>query len=205
MSWLNMNIKVNLSHMNYLLNCIFPVSFVIRHSISIASSCQFIAWVISISIASSWQFTAIVILLTTNPLIICLASIKSVNLTQCKWVDIGKMMWLTCAKINSNLALVQVTNWINYFLLYIALRLIGLFPIRQYICKEESTIKPCGYFMLYTVPWASIHWAVTRLTAKSRKVSKLRDWILQWLRRSEIWQASRQGCCPGACQISERL
>ena len=28
-----------------------------------------------------------------------------------------------------------------------------------------------------------------------------RDWILQWLYRSEIWQACRQLCCGGACRI----
>ena len=53
--------------------------------------------------------------------------------------------------------------------------------------------------------WASIHSAVRRLTAKSREVSKPRDWMLQWSYRSEIWQAPRQQLCRGTCQISERL
>ena len=43
------------------------------------------------------------------------------------------------------------------------------------------------------------------LTAKSREVSKPRDWMLQWSYRSEIWQAPRQQRCRGTCQISERL
>ena len=52
---------------------------------------------------------------------------------------------------------------------------------------------------------ASIHWAVRRLTAKIRTVSKPREWVLWLLYRSKIWQASRQRCCWGACQISERF
>ena len=52
---------------------------------------------------------------------------------------------------------------------------------------------------------ASVHQAVRRLTAKSREVSKPRDWMLQWSYRSEIWQAPRQQRCRGTCQISERL
>ena len=56
-----------------------------------------------------------------------------------------------------------------------------------------------------TATRASIHWAVRRLTAKSRKFSKPRDWMLQWSYRSEIWQAPRQQRCRGTCQILERL
>ena len=52
---------------------------------------------------------------------------------------------------------------------------------------------------------ASIHLAVRCLTAKSREVSKPRDWVFWLSHRSEIWQAPRQRCCRGACQISERL
>ena len=40
---------------------------------------------------------------------------------------------------------------------------------------------------------------------KYRKASKPRDWMLWWSRQSGIWQASRQWCCRGACQMSERL
>ena len=47
--------------------------------------------------------------------------------------------------------------------------------------------------------------AVRYLTAKSREVSKPRNWMLWWLYHSDIWQASRQHCCQGACQISEWL
>ena len=50
--------------------------------------------------------------------------------------------------------------------------------------------------------WALIHEADGRLTAGSREVSKPPD--LNFPNRSEIWQASRQRCCRGACQISER-
>ena len=33
----------------------------------------------------------------------------------------------------------------------------------------------------------------------------VRDWMLQWSHRSEIWEASRRCCCRDASQISERL
>ena len=49
---------------------------------------------------------------------------------------------------------------------------------------------------------ASIQWAVRR-TAKSREVSKPRDWM--WAYRSDIWQVSRHRCCRDACQFSVRL
>ena len=51
----------------------------------------------------------------------------------------------------------------------------------------------------------SIHWAVRHFTAKSRfeiRSLKAENWLLWWSYRSEIWQASRQYCCQGACQIS---
>ena len=43
------------------------------------------------------------------------------------------------------------------------------------------------------------------LTAKSRKVSKPRDWMLQLGHCSDIWRTSWRHCCRCACQISERL
>ena len=43
-----------------------------------------------------------------------------------------------------------------------------------------------------------------RLSVKSRKVSKPRDWYFKLPYRFEIWQAHRQHCCRSACQISER-
>ena len=42
-----------------------------------------------------------------------------------------------------------------------------------------------------------------RLIVRSRDVLKLRDWLLKLLQGSEIWQAPRQQCCRGACQISK--
>ena len=42
------------------------------------------------------------------------------------------------------------------------------------------------------------------LIAKSRKVSKSRDLYLELYDRFDIWQAPRQQCCRGACQISKR-
>ena len=43
-----------------------------------------------------------------------------------------------------------------------------------------------------------------RLSVRSRKVSKPRDYMLQWSYRSEIWQAPRQQSCRCACQNSKR-
>ena len=43
-----------------------------------------------------------------------------------------------------------------------------------------------------------------RLSVRSRKVSKPRDWYFKLSYRFEIWQAHRQHCCRSACQISER-
>ena len=51
----------------------------------------------------------------------------------------------------------------------------------------------------YNRAMASIHWAVGRLTAKSREVVKPRVWMLQWSHRSAIWQASRQQRCWVRC------
>ena len=48
-------------------------------------------------------------------------------------------------------------------------------------------------------------YSLRRLTAKSREVSRPRGWVLWGSCRFEIWRASRQRCCRGACQISERL
>ena len=42
-------------------------------------------------------------------------------------------------------------------------------------------------------------------TTRSRKASKPWDWMLELSYDSEIWQASWQCCCRGACQISEWL
>ena len=57
---------------------------------------------------------------------------------------------------------------------------------------NNGTYIPCmrwmDYILLETRPWASIHYAVRRLTARSR----------------EVLQVPRQRCCRGACQISER-
>ena len=43
-----------------------------------------------------------------------------------------------------------------------------------------------------------------RLSVRSRKVSKPRDWYFKLAYRFKIWQAHRQHCCRSACQISER-
>ena len=52
--------------------------------------------------------------------------------------------------------------------------------------------------------WASSQYPKTRLSVRSRKVSKPRDLYLELSDRSEIWQALRQQCCRCVCQISKR-
>ena len=80
------------------------------------------------------------------------------------------------------------------------------FPWCHYVgiqrSKNRSLVSQA--FCTERLPRASIHQAVKRLADKSREVSKPRDWVLQYLYRSDIWQASRQRCCQCACQISKR-
>ena len=45
---------------------------------------------------------------------------------------------------------------------------------------------------------------IRRLIARSRGVTKPQDRQFKLSHRCEIWQARRQQCCRGACQISER-
>ena len=55
-----------------------------------------------------------------------------------------------------------------------------------------------------TGTWAPSQYPKRRLSVRSRKVSKPRDWYLKLSYRFEIWQAHRQHCCRSSCQISER-
>ena len=52
--------------------------------------------------------------------------------------------------------------------------------------------------------WAPFQYPIRRLIVRSREVSKPRDRQFELLYRCEIWQARRQQCCRGACQISQR-
>ena len=49
--------------------------------------------------------------------------------------------------------------------------------------------------------WASIHLADRLLTARSREVSKQRDLGLDFINRSEIWQAAQQQRCRDAVKF----
>ena len=51
---------------------------------------------------------------------------------------------------------------------------------------------------------APFQYPIRRLIVRSREVSKPGDWLFKLSHRFEIWQALRQPCCRGACQISER-
>ena len=80
---------------------------------------------------------------------------------------------------------------------------------KPYLCRNLTTHKPPILLIIHemkcTRHWASIHQAARSLTAKSREVSELRDWMVWWSYLSQIWQSSRQQRCRGACQISEWL
>ena len=60
------------------------------------------------------------------------------------------------------------------------------------------------YWSWHVLIWAPFQYPIRRLIVRSRKVSKARDRMLKCLYRFEIWQAPRQQCCRGACQIAER-
>ena len=55
----------------------------------------------------------------------------------------------------------------------------------------------------HPVTWAPFQYPIRRLIVRSREVSKPRDWCLELCDRFEIWQAPRQHCYRGACQLSE--
>ena len=68
-------------------------------------------------------------------------------------------------------------------------------------------IKPAlvhGTKLDQVITWALSQYPKRRLSVRSRKVSKPRDWYFKLSYRFEIWQAHRQHCCRSACQISER-
>ena len=85
--------------------------------------------------------------------------------------------------------------------------------------ENESLFKPSWWiFMCQNVNIIAYIWSpnlvmcvvakiggCTRLLiVKAPKVSKVWDWVLKCSYHFEIWQAHRQQCCRGACQISER-
>ena len=51
---------------------------------------------------------------------------------------------------------------------------------------------------------APFQYPIRRLIVRSREVSKPQNQQFKLSYRCEIWQARRQQCCRGACQISER-
>ena len=53
--------------------------------------------------------------------------------------------------------------------------------------------------------WGWFQYSIRRLIVRSCKAAKPQDWLLKSLHCFGIWQAHRQHCCWGACQISEWL
>ena len=82
------------------------------------------------------------------------------------------------------------------------------------ILLSKVSISDKKYSYLFSLHSALIWWQwhnvvqfqypIRRLIVRSHKVSKPRDWQFKSSHRFEIWQALRQQCCQGACQISER-
>ena len=120
------------------------------------------------------------------------------------WVNIKMVRNIKFAKVTKR----RIPHWLVFFLSE---------QVHQYSGNEGGRCTKCYLFLLlysvllqwqcclcHILSWASIHKAVRRLTARSRKVSKQRDSGLNFSNRSEIWQVPRQRCCRGACQISER-
>ena len=67
-------------------------------------------------------------------------------------------------------------------------------------------ILKCWFWHVYacSAARAPSQYPKRRLSVRSRKVSKPRDWYFKLSYRFEIWLAHRQHCCRSACQISEQ-
>ena len=101
--------------------------------------------------------------------------------------------------INNIPALVQIMAW----------RRPGDKPLSEpmlifvptHICVTRSQWVKTGF----SLDLLAAHQAtISRLIARSRGVSKPRDWWFELSHRYEICQAPRQQCCRDACQILER-
>ena len=60
-----------------------------------------------------------------------------------------------------------------------------------------------GTILFLQITWALFQYPIRRLILRSSKVSKPWYLYLELCDGSEIWQAPRQHCCRGACQISK--
>ena len=67
--------------------------------------------------------------------------------------------------------------------------------------NEEKYILTCPVRDL--VPWPPSQYPKRRLSVKSHKVSKPRDWYFKLLYRFEIWQALRQHCLSNVIAIGQ--
>ena len=65
-----------------------------------------------------------------------------------------------------------------------------------FILRKMDSMMPAWFYQLSTP---------NRWNVLTQGLVKSRNWMLWWSYRFEIWQASRQRCCWGACQISERM
>ena len=77
---------------------------------------------------------------------------------------------------------------------------------KSYNWTETTSIRmvtSCDIFKTRD-SWAPSQYPKRRLSVRSSKVSKPRDWYFKLSYRFGIWQAHRQHCCRSACQISER-
>ena len=77
-----------------------------------------------------------------------------------------------------------------------------MFDYNRACCPSDiawtTILVPCH------VVRAPFQYPIRRLNVRSREVSKPLDRQFKLSYRCEIWQALRQQCCRGACQISQR-
>ena len=94
----------------------------------------------------------------------------------------------------------------------VTLNVMGGINICQTITKHNKAWTECTFPDMYN-KWVNMHY-INKISIKAwakygplftHKVSKPRDWMFYLSYYSKIWQASRQHCCRGAGQISERL
>ena len=66
----------------------------------------------------------------------------------------------------------------------------GLYLYMLHVFHQQETYSGGLYSLNYRTSYRQISWSL-----------EPRDWMLSWLCRSQIWQASWQRCCRSACQI----
>ena len=87
------------------------------------------------------------------------------------------------------------------FILSATFKNLSLMSVRAAGGRFTSKPAESGSLMLSNLAPIKYH-PIKRLILRSREVSKPWDWQFVLSHRFGIWQAPRQHCCRGACQIS---